>query len=374
MAAWQEMYEEARRVREREKASGGGGSGAAAELPALCTSPLLLGSDGRLHPASNLRWAANDFQSLPISLQRPMLTALGDSALVLHPAVNEILAEAGANATGGGRYGGGGGGGTTSANAIRKASMLVERLRGEAPAAQQVPLALLTRKLHEAIPSPSPTIVISCARHLFKIHKPELLSHVLVPTRPSNGTATFTLMPTSRACVGAAYGNSQFELLQPSASFVSDLYITAEGRMAARLPVKSAERWRGFLVAAGAAEGLSFVVSAANLPPSQVPSLCVRMPRMWYSLWLERASLHTSSRYRLPSNSRLQRHDYYTLHVTRYWRDGEVNTSAASACVVSASSMDGSEQPTATSCPALAAAIRGTRQTRANRSSSISCG
>ena len=86
---------------------------------------------------------------------------------------------------------------------------------------------------------------------------------------PPSSPAEPTLLPTSKAAVGAAYGNASFELLQPaSATFVSSLYLTGEPAEGA---TGSSDRWRGFLVAAGAADGLSFVVSASNLPQGQVP-------------------------------------------------------------------------------------------------------
>ena len=91
-------------------------------------------------------------------------------------------------------------------------------------------------------------------------------------------------MPTSRACVGAAYGNSQFELLQPSASFVSDLYMTAEGENGSSASSGSAERWRGFLLRPVRPKvyPLWSVLRISHHPRSL--QLCERMPRMWYCL------------------------------------------------------------------------------------------
>ena len=347
MAAWQEMFEEARRQRDRDKAAG------AAEQPlaSVCTSPLLLGSDGKLHLPSAIRWPSQEFSAVPATLQRPMLRALGEGMLVLHPAVNELLAEAlPPTGRGGGGVGGGGGGATSAALAARKATILIERLRGEAPAAQLVPLALLVRRLHEATPHAS--TAIACARCLFKSNKPELLTHVLVAG--ATRAAEPTLIPTSRACVGAAFGNASFELLQPpSTPFVSECYLTAEDADRGS-SVGSAERWRSFLVAAGAADGLSFIVSASSMPAAKLPSgmrknaKSVALPYGLGTL-THKQPLQLTVNFS-PASSRL---------LKTACESGGGDAASAFASLLARLSVDGAEQPTATSCPALAAAIRG---------------
>ena len=97
MAAWQEMFEEARRASQAQKATS---SAAAAEpLPAVATTPLLLASDGKLHPASDIRWPSSDFAAMRCDLQLQLLKAIGakGGVLTLHAEVHALLAEAAAS-------------------------------------------------------------------------------------------------------------------------------------------------------------------------------------------------------------------------------------------------------------------------------------
>ena len=60
MAAWQELFEEARRRQQQEKTVGAVGAGAGANAGQAVAgrpefAPLLLASDGNLHPAPALR-------------------------------------------------------------------------------------------------------------------------------------------------------------------------------------------------------------------------------------------------------------------------------------------------------------------------------
>ena len=167
-------------------------------------------------------------------------------------------------------------------DALRKAALLIERVRGEAPASHQIPLSLLTRRFHES--KPAAPIVIACARHLIKAGKPEMLTHVLAVSGRSPDP---TLIPVSRSSIGAAYGNGAFQKLVEQAhgesAFVSDVYLQSGADASDAHPgvasgggggggSYSVDRWRAFFVAAGSADGLSFVVSTAPLPSGKIPT------------------------------------------------------------------------------------------------------
>jgi hypothetical protein len=181
--------------------------------------------------------------------------------------------------------------------------------------------------------------------------------------------------------VGAAYGNAQFETLQPSAAFVSAAYLQLEvegsgggGGGGARGggsrgggggprgggggSAGIAERWRNFLVSAGASDGLSFVVSAAPLPMAQlsVPTgLCKNAKNvcMPYGLGTltHKQPVQLTARFSAASTLLLRT-------ACDASADGG-GAASAFATLLARLTVDEAETPTASACPALAAAIRG---------------
>ena len=336
LAAYQEVHEDFRRkAKELEGTPGADGADAPPPPP-----PLLLATDRTLQPATALRWPSTELNALPQALQAAVLDSCArDGGMrLLHPSVATLLA---ANS-----------GALHSARTIRKASALIDAARASAPPAQHVSMPALIRRFLSS--SPDPALAVACARYLLRAGKPELLTHALAA--PAAEGAPPILAPVHELSLGGAYGNADLERLQRGrAAFVSGVYVESKDERDG-LGYASAERWRRFFAAAGAAEGLAFVVSVHPLPPSALPAGSsvrknaknVAAP---YGLGTIDHKRPIELRVDLaPSAERL-------LSIACGSADGDEGR--AFARLVASLHVDDASPPTPTACPALAPAVRG---------------
>ena len=270
MAGCQEMQDEWRRKEAaKEAASGKDGAAGAPPLPPP-PPPLLLASDGQLHPANKLTWpdqkASKALAALPSALQRALhgasAGARAGGSLTLHPAVHSLLLDAADGSVPGG--------GGESAMAIRKALTVTEALRREAASDNRaLPLRAIFARFFAAQAAAGSRgadaeAVVALTRHLKEQKQPQLCSHAQI--------AGGAVLPVGQCAVGAAFGNGSLEDLQrrveggAAASFVDGVYVDKSASSHERAS------WRSFFVAAGASDGLAFLVSASPVAPSLLPA------------------------------------------------------------------------------------------------------
>jgi len=306
------------------------------------------------------------------------------------------------------------------AHALRKASILLEALHRDVSSSQQLSLTTITRRFFAS--NPPIDLVVRATYHLMRAHLPHLLTHALATPGHAAADAPPRLLPVQQCSIGEAFGNGGLEQLHKSdGHFVSALYLGAHDDAAdalaasARAPpggrpshaapshggradgsqrprgpgatsaaaTPTREQWRDFFVAAGAADGLSFVVSASPLPSTHAlpdrrkSAKAVTLPYGLAGQLDHRIALQLEVSL-APSAAKLLQTACEAALVRRGAGDAAEgagglidgggadgglpsSTSLASAFaeLLGRLSIDSAEQPTAASSPALAAAIRG---------------